>query len=114
MSYEKQLFYKSLIVKENLIKIAKINIDDVEVVASDKILNYRNTVEPFVKVNKEIKTGFFKKISWNIYYWNYKFKIRSSYRLLNKLLSKLNQYKGTKKEFKEYNDINNWIFKKLV
>lgn len=62
MSYEKQLFYKSLIVKETLAKMAKVEIDDIKVIPSEKELNYRNKVaEPFVKINGEIKTGFFQK-----------------------------------------------------
>lgn len=108
LSYENQIKYKKEILTEVINKIGKLNIDKIEVVSSNDILNYRNKIaEPFVKTNSIIYTGFYSKKSHNIFIakdLNLRSKIASI--LIEKLLFKLNEYNGSKKEFKVYNYIS--------
>ncbi|CAM3068717.1 23S rRNA (uracil(1939)-C(5))-methyltransferase RlmD [Streptobacillus ratti] len=115
MNYDAQIKYKSMILKDVMQRIAKEDIkEDIFVEKSENIFNYRNKVaEPFIKINGEIKTGFFKKKSHEIFVSD-EVNLRSNIatKILEKLLFKLNEYKGTKKEYKVFNDITNTGFLK--
>ncbi len=115
MNYDAQIKYKSMILKDVMQRIAKEDIkEDIYVEKSDDIFNYRNKVaEPFIKINGEIKTGFFKKKSHEIFVSN-EVNLRSNIatKILEKLLYKLNEYKGIKKEYKVFNDVTNTGFLK--
>lgn len=106
MNYSSQIKYKEEILKELFEKVYQLD-KPISVEPSKNIFNYRNKVaEPFIKINGEIFTGFYEKRSHNIFVAN-DITLRSeiSTDLHNKLLFKLNKFKGTKKEFKVYNDI---------
>lgn len=115
INYDSQIKYKSQILKDVMKRIAKLDIDEeIYIEKSSDIFNYRNKVaEPFVKINGEIKTGFFKKKTHEIFTSD-KVNLRSkvSTNILEKLLKKLNNYKGTKHEFKVFNDVTNTGFLK--
>ncbi|WP_073507737.1 23S rRNA (uracil(1939)-C(5))-methyltransferase RlmD [Streptobacillus notomytis] len=115
MNYDAQIKCKSMILKDVMQRIAKEDIkEDIYVEKSDDIFNYRNKVaEPFIKINGEIKTGFFKKKSHEIFVSN-EVNLRSNIatKILEKLLYKLNEYKGIKKEYKVFNDVTNTGFLK--
>lgn len=108
MKYDYQIETKKEILKDIFYKIAKININNIDVVSSPNILNYRNKVaEPFTKIKGKIYTGFYKRKSHEIFISdtvNLRSKIATE--INNKLLDKINSYRGTKKEFKVYNDIS--------
>lgn len=66
-SNDEQLQFKKNVVKNTLKKFAKIDIDVLDVVASDKWFRYRNKFAfPVQEVNGEIKIGMFKKHSHEI------------------------------------------------
>ncbi|WP_064580777.1 23S rRNA (uracil(1939)-C(5))-methyltransferase RlmD [Streptobacillus moniliformis] len=115
MNYEAQIKNKSMILKDVFKRIAKEDIkEDIYVEKSENIFNYRNKVaEPFIKINGEIKTGFFKKKSHEIFVSD-EVNLRANIAtiVLDKLLLKLNKYMGTKKEYKVFNDITNTGFLK--
>ncbi|WP_156298950.1 23S rRNA (uracil(1939)-C(5))-methyltransferase RlmD [Streptobacillus canis] len=115
MNYDAQIKYKSEILKDIMKKNAKEDVkDDIYVEKSEDIFNYRNKVaEPFVKINGEIKTGFYRKKSHEIFTSeevNLRSKVATE--VLDKLLIKLNYFKRTKKEFKVFSDITNSGFLK--
>lgn len=114
LKYEKQLEYKKEMVKDVFYKIGKEIINKLDIEPSPNIKNYRNKVaEPFVKINGNIHTGFFEKKSHNIFTVEDNILIsKYSSKLLKELLNRLNEFKGTKKEFKVYNDISNSGFLK--
>ena len=53
MKYEKELKIKKNIILNNLRKIAKINLDDIEIVKNENEFNYRNKIE--LKINENFK-----------------------------------------------------------
>lgn len=114
IKYPAQIKYKKEILKEVMSKIARINIENIDFESAPIELNYRNKVaEPFVKINGEIKTGFYKKKSHEIFTTdviNLRSKVATD--IMSKLLEKLNKFKGTKREFKVYNEISNSGFLK--
>lgn len=105
IKYEKQIYYKSLILKDFF---KKYEIKNIDVVSSENKINYRNKVaEPFVKINSIITTGFYKKKSHEIFVSDeivLRSKVASE--ILKKLLFKINEYSGKKREFKVYNEIS--------
>ena len=108
MNYNKQVWYKAEILKDILMRLGNISVENIPFEKSDDIYNYRNKVaEPFVKIKGEIYTGFYQKKSHEIFVAD-KYNLRSVYcnDLINDLLSEMNKFKGTKKEFKVYNDVN--------
>ena len=100
IKYPAQIKYKKEILKEVMSKIARINIENIDFESAPIELNYRNKVaEPFVKINGEIKTGFYKKKSHEIFTTdviNLRSKVATD--IMSKLLEKLNKFKGTKRE----------------
>ena len=59
IKYDKQVLYKSEILKDILKRLGKISIENISFEKSDDIYNYRNKVaEPFVKIKGKIYTGF--------------------------------------------------------
>lgn len=70
LSYEKQLEYKNIMLKDMFSKIAKIDITDIYtgIIGAQNVLNYRNKVaEPFFIDKYNIKTGFYERKSHDIY-----------------------------------------------
>ena len=108
MEYDKQIEYKSEILKDILKRLANISVENIPFEKSEDIYNYRNKVaEPFVKIKGKIYTGFYQKKSHEIFVAD-KYNLRSieSNYMINELLLEMNKFIGTKKEFKVYNDIN--------
>lgn len=70
LSYNKQLEYKDIMLKDMMSKIAKIDISNIYsgIIGASNTLNYRNKVaEPFFIENNKIKTGFYERKSHDIY-----------------------------------------------
>lgn len=109
LKYDKQIEYK----KKILMDIFK-NYGDIDVIKSDKEVNYRNKVaEPFVKINGEIFTGFFSKKSHDVFLAkNDNLRSKEASNIIEEFLKMINMHKGTKREFKVYNDINETGFLK--
>lgn len=108
IKYDKQVLYKSEILKDILKHLGKISIENIPFEKSDDIYNYRNKVaEPFVKIKGKIHTGFYQKRTHDIFVAD-EYNLRSiccNY-IMNDLLEEMNKFKGTKREFKVYNDVN--------
>lgn len=60
LKYEKELEIKKNIVLNNLRKIAKINLKDIEIIKNDKEFNYRNKIE--LKINDDYKLCYCTEI----------------------------------------------------
>lgn len=113
MNYEEQLKFKSALVKKTLRKIADIDAEVLNTIASDKSYNYRNKVS-FNLVNGEV--GFFKKNSKNIIKISKCFIISDNFnRILNIFTNFLNNFKN-KNEIKNLviREINNQILVGIV
>ena len=108
IKYDKQVLYKSEILKDILKRLGKISVENIPFEKSDDIYNYRNKVaEPFVKIKGKIYTGFYQKRTHDIFVSD-EYNLRSiccNY-IMNDLLEEMNKFKGTKREFKVYNDVN--------
>lgn len=121
MTYEKQIEEKEKMLVEVFNQIAKINInsDDIEkepIIPSNFTKNYRNkTSEPVFKLNGEIKTGFYKKKSHDIFYTENNI-LRSNVAtdVINKFLIKINKFGNGKKRFTVFNQNNKTGFLRHV
>ncbi len=119
LKYEKQLEYKDKMLEEVLTKISGIDLENVQVVkiiGSDEKVNYRNkTAEPFFKKDGIIQTGFYSKKSHNVFLAKESLlKSEIAKMIIDKFLQKVNNFSGTKKEFKVFNEINNTGFLKQI
>lgn len=119
LKYEKQLYYKNLMLEEVLTHIGKLDLTNTtieKIIGCDTLINYRNkTAEPLVKKNGKITTGFYSKKSHNVFTAKENL-LRSQVaeKIINAFLLEINSYQGTKKEFKVYNEINNSGFLKHI
>ena len=113
IKYEKQLEYKSIMLKDMFKSISKLDVSNVYegIIRADNILNYRNKVAtPFFKIEGKIHTGFFKRKSHDIFYVEKDLlKSKIATKIENKLLEKLNL-----ENFTVYNDSTNKGFLKTL
>ena len=119
LKYEKQLEYKDKMLEEVLTKISGIDLENVQVekiIESDEKVNYRNkTAEPFFKKDGIIQTGFYSRKSHNVFLAKESLlKSEIAKMIIDKFLQKVNNFSGTKKEFKVFNEINNTGFLKQI
>lgn len=119
LKYEKQLEYKDKMLEEVLTKISGIDLENVQVgkiIGSDEKVNYRNkTAEPFFKKDGIIQTGFYSRKSHNVFLAKESLlKSEIAKIIIDKFLQKANNFSGTKKEFKVFNEINNTGFLKQI
>ena len=119
LKYEKQLEYKDKMLEEVLTKISGIDLENVQVgkiIGSDEKVNYRNkTAEPFFKKDGIIQTGFYSRKSHNVFLAKESLlKSEIAKMIIDKFLQKVNNFSGTKKEFKVFNEINNTGFLKQI
>ena len=119
LKYEKQLEYKDKMLEEVLTKISGIDLENVQVgkiIGSDEKVNYRNkTAEPFFKKDGIIQTGFYSRKSHNVFLAKESLlKSEIAKIIIDKFLQKVNNFSGTKKEFKVFNEINNTGFLKQI
>ena len=119
LKYEKQLEYKDKMLEEVLTKISEIDLENVQVgkiIGSDEKVNYRNkTAEPFFKKDGIIQTGFYSRKSHNVFLAKESLlKSEIAKMIIDKFLQKVNNFSGTKKEFKVFNEINNTGFLKQI
>ena len=119
LKYEKQLEYKDKMLEEVLTKISGIDLENVQVekiIESDEKVNYRNkTAEPFFKKDGIIQTGFYSRKSHNVFLAKENLlKSEIAKMIIDKFLQKVNNFSGTKKEFKVFNEINNTGFLKQI
>ena len=119
LKYEKQLEYKDKMLEEVLTKISGIDLENVQVgkiIGSDEKVNYRNkTAEPFFKKDGIIQTGFYSRKSHNVFLAKENLlKSEIAKMIIDKFLQKVNNFSGTKKEFKVFNEINNTGFLKQI
>ena len=119
LKYEKQLEYKDKMFEEVLTKISGIDLENVQVgkiIGSDEKVNYRNkTAEPFFKKDGIIQTGFYSRKSHNVFLAKESLlKSEIAKIIIDKFLQKANNFSGTKKEFKVFNEINNTGFLKQI
>ena len=119
LKYEKQLEYKDKMLEEVLAKISGIDLENVQVgkiIGSDEKVNYRNkTAEPFFKKDGIIQTGFYSRKSHNVFLAKESLlKSEIAKMIIDKFLQKVNNFSGTKKEFKVFNEINNTGFLKQI
>ena len=119
LKYEKQLEYKDKMLEEVLTKISGIDLENVQVgkiIGSDEKVNYRNkTAEPFFKKDGIIQTGFYSRKSHNVFLAKESLlKSEIAKMIIDKFLQKANNFSGTKKEFKVFNEINNTGFLKQI
>ena len=119
LKYEKQLEYKDKMLEEVLAKISGIDLENVQVgkiIGSDEKVNYRNkTAEPFFKKDGIIQTGFYSRKSHNVFLAKESLlKSEIAKIIIDKFLQKVNNFSGTKKEFKVFNEINNTGFLKQI
>lgn len=67
IAYKKQLEYKTELVKQNLRRIGKIDVDVNDIIGMANPYNYRNKAQfPVRDVNGDIKIGFYAKNSHNV------------------------------------------------
>ena len=119
LKYEKQLEYKDKMLEEVLTKISGIDLENVQfgkIIGSDEKVNYRNkTAEPFFKKDGIIQTGFYSRKSHNVFLAKESLlKSEIAKMIIDKFLQKVNNFSGTKKEFKVFNEINNTGFLKQI
>ena len=119
LKYEKQLEYKDKMLEEVLTKISGTDLENVQVgkiIGSDEKVNYRNkTAEPFFKKDGIIQTGFYSRKSHNVFLAKESLlKSEIAKMIIDKFLQKVNNFSGTKKEFKVFNEINNTGFLKQI
>jgi len=119
LKYEKQLEYKDKMLEEVLTKISGTDLENVQVgkiIGSDEKVNYRNkTAEPFFKKDGIIQTGFYSRKSHNVFLAKESLlKSEIAKIIIDKFLQKVNNFSGTKKEFKVFNEINNTGFLKQI
>ena len=119
LKYEKQLEYKNEMLKEVLEKIGGIDLKNIElenIIGSEIKTNYRNkTAEPVFKKDGKIMTGFYSRKSHNVFSATESLlKSKISEDIINKLLKEINNFSGTKNEFKVYNEVTNTGFLKHI
>lgn len=106
LNYEAQLKYKELLVKEVMVKIAKISdFEILPIIKSEKIKNYRNKViEPFALSNNgKVITGMYKRKSHEVF--QVKENILGSL-LSNEIIEKINLILNKNRKISVYDEKN--------